>query len=195
MPRNITVTFGDGTTHTYQNAPDDVTPDSVQARAEKEFSKSVMSLDGGRATTGSTQPGTMDAYTTRRPPPKRGIFDALSAPFEMGMELSQKPRAEQAAFIAPAVEAIGMAGGGAIGSGVGPLGTVAGSAAGYAGAKGLMRLVGGTNKPESLSQTAQRVGGDVVEGATMEIGGQLIGKAAPYVGKVVKVWEAAWLMY
>ena len=78
MPRNITVTFGDGTTHTYQNAPDDVTPDSVQARAEKEFSKSVTSLDGGRNTapvpsapvapTGSTQPGTMDAYTTRRAP-------------------------------------------------------------------------------------------------------------------------------
>jgi hypothetical protein len=129
------------------------------------------------ATTGSTQP-------------KRGMFDLLSTPFEMGMTLSQKPRAEQAAFIAPAVEAIGMAGGGALGSGVGPLGTVAGSAAGYAGAKGLMRLVGGTNKPESLSQTARRVGGDVAEGATMEMGGQVIGKgiglAAPYVSKVVK---------
>jgi hypothetical protein len=50
MPRNITVTFGDGTSHTYQNAPDDVTPDAVQARAEKEFSKSVTSLDGGRGT-------------------------------------------------------------------------------------------------------------------------------------------------
>ena len=48
MPRNITVTFGDGTTHTYQNAPDDVTPAAVQARAEKEFSKSVTALDGGR---------------------------------------------------------------------------------------------------------------------------------------------------
>lgn len=49
MARNITVTFADGTNHVYQNAPDDVTPDMVQARAEKEFSKPVKGLDGGGA--------------------------------------------------------------------------------------------------------------------------------------------------
>ena len=47
MPRNITVTFGDGTSHVYQNTPDDVTPDMVQARAEKEFSKVARNIDGG----------------------------------------------------------------------------------------------------------------------------------------------------
>jgi hypothetical protein len=47
MPRNITITFGDGTTHVYQNAPDNVTPDDVQARAEKEFAKTVSGIDGG----------------------------------------------------------------------------------------------------------------------------------------------------
>lgn len=50
MPRNITVTFADGSSHVYQGAPDDVTPDQAQARAEKEFSKPVTSLDGGRGT-------------------------------------------------------------------------------------------------------------------------------------------------
>lgn len=48
MPRNITVTFEDGTTHVYQNAPDNVTPDQVAARAQKDFGKSVKALDGGR---------------------------------------------------------------------------------------------------------------------------------------------------
>lgn len=48
MPRNITVTFADGSTHVYQNAPDNVTPDQVSARAAKEFGKPVQALDGGR---------------------------------------------------------------------------------------------------------------------------------------------------
>lgn len=48
MPRNITVTFEDGTSHVYQQAPDNLTPDQVSARAQKDFGKSVASLDGGR---------------------------------------------------------------------------------------------------------------------------------------------------
>lgn len=48
MPRNITVTFDDGSTHVYRGAPDNVTPDQVSARAAQEFGKQVKSLDGGR---------------------------------------------------------------------------------------------------------------------------------------------------
>lgn len=48
MPRDITVTFADGTTHVYKNAPDEVTPEQVTARASQEFGKGVKSLDGGR---------------------------------------------------------------------------------------------------------------------------------------------------
>jgi hypothetical protein len=48
MPRNITITFEDGTSHTYQNAPDALTPDAVQARAEKDFGKAVTGIDGGK---------------------------------------------------------------------------------------------------------------------------------------------------
>lgn len=51
MPRNITVTFEDGTKHVYQQAPDNLTPDQVSARAQHDFGKSVMSLDGGRPAT------------------------------------------------------------------------------------------------------------------------------------------------
>lgn len=48
MPRNITVTFDDGSTHVYQNAPDDVSPDAVHQRAQQEYGKAVKSLYGGR---------------------------------------------------------------------------------------------------------------------------------------------------
>jgi hypothetical protein len=135
--------------------------------------------------TASTQEGTMGAYTPRREVPKPGMFDFLSAPFEMGQALAAKPRAEQAAFIAPTVEALGAAGGGLMGAPLGPVGAIGGAGAGYAGAKGLMRLIGGTNVAEPVSKTAQRVASDVAEGATMEVGGQLAGKALGYAaGKV-----------
>lgn len=47
MPRNITVTLADGSQHTYANAPDDITPAAVTARAMQEFNQSVTNLDGG----------------------------------------------------------------------------------------------------------------------------------------------------
>lgn len=47
MPRDITVTFSDGTQHIYKNAPDDVSPEQAQSRAEQEFGKPVKALDGG----------------------------------------------------------------------------------------------------------------------------------------------------
>ena len=48
MARDITVTFEDGTQHVYRNAPDDITPDAVTARAQRDFGKTVTALDGGR---------------------------------------------------------------------------------------------------------------------------------------------------
>jgi len=48
MPRNITVTLDDGSKHSYQNVPDDVTPEQVTQRAQSEFGKGVTSIDGGR---------------------------------------------------------------------------------------------------------------------------------------------------
>lgn len=59
MARNITVTFDDGTTHVYNNAPDDVTPDQITARVAKEFKgKTVSALDGGRKPAAPATPTT-----------------------------------------------------------------------------------------------------------------------------------------
>lgn len=56
MPRNVMVTFDDGSTHVYQNVPDDATPDQVTARASQEFGKQITALDGGRQQLGSGEP-------------------------------------------------------------------------------------------------------------------------------------------
>ena len=44
MPRNVTVTFQDNTTHVYNNAPDDISQAQVAERAQKEFGKQVIGL-------------------------------------------------------------------------------------------------------------------------------------------------------
>lgn len=84
MPRNITITLADGSTHTYANAPDNVTPAAVTARAMKEFGQSVTNLDGGKpaarkpaAPAGPPTP--KNAFGLGAPPPKgtpeRAAFD------------------------------------------------------------------------------------------------------------------------
>lgn len=99
MPRDITVTFGDGSTHVYKSAPDDVTPADVQARAEKEFGKSVSSLDGGRpaavkrGTAIAEQPGMLESIGAAV---GRGVGEiGLGAQRLVGMGL-EKLGAEQA---------------------------------------------------------------------------------------------------
>lgn len=54
MPRTVTVTFEDGTQHVYQGVPDDATPDSVTARATKDFNRPIVNIDGGRTPERST---------------------------------------------------------------------------------------------------------------------------------------------
>ena len=123
---------------------------------------------------------------------KAGMFDMLSAPFEMGAALAAKPRKEQVEFIAPAVEALGSVGGAALGTSAGPLGTLAGAGAGYAGAKELMRMAAGESGKETLPQAATRQAQNVLEGATMEAFGRgvvnpVIAKSAEYVSKLKNI--------
>lgn len=50
MARNPIVTFEDGSTHQYNNVPDNVTPQQIQQRAQQDFGKQVVNIDGGRET-------------------------------------------------------------------------------------------------------------------------------------------------
>jgi len=112
MPRNITVTFDDGSNHVYNNAPDDVTPEQIESRASRDFAgKRVTALDGGRAAPSASAParqpvadipGTPEGYADRvgliptdqyqpapqaqRPAPvpqeERGLFSRIRAGVE-----------------------------------------------------------------------------------------------------------------
>ena len=48
MPRNITIFFDDGSGHRYENIPDNVTPDMIEARVKKDYpNKKIIKIDGG----------------------------------------------------------------------------------------------------------------------------------------------------
>ena len=163
----------DGVVHVFEG-PDDATPTQIEAFAAQTF---------GAAPKPTATPA---------PRGKAGMFDVLSAPFEMGMSLAAKPRKEQVEFIAPAVEALGSAGGAIVGSSAGPLGTVGGAGAGYAGAKELLRLAAGESGGETLPQAATRQAKNVLEGATMEAFGRgvvspVITKGAEYANKLKNI--------
>jgi hypothetical protein len=163
----------DGTVHVFEG-PDDATPTQIEAFAAQTF---------GAAPKPAAAPA---------PRGKAGMFDVLSAPFEMGASLAAKPRKEQVEFVAPAVEALGSAGGAIVGTGAGPLGTLAGAGAGYAGAKELLRLAAGESGGETMPQAATRQARNVLEGATMEAFGRgvvspVITKGAEYANKLKNI--------
>ena len=91
MPRNITVTFDDGSSHVYENAPDNLTPDAVTARAQKDFGKAVTALDGGRGgiPTGRRGVDQIPGYGGAVPAAQtkeRGFFETIGAPINAATE-------------------------------------------------------------------------------------------------------------
>jgi hypothetical protein len=78
MPRDITITFDDGSTHVYKNAPDTVTPETVQKRAEAQFGKSVKGIDGGKqsASVGAGNPPQEKGFLEK----VRGAADSVLEP-------------------------------------------------------------------------------------------------------------------
>lgn len=96
-------------------------------------------------------------------------------------------------FVRPTVEALGAAGGGVLGTALGPAGTVGGAGLGYGIAKGgldvLEQALGYQRAPASVGQALRRGAEDVLAGAAMEAGGRgvvapLVGKTAEYVNKL-----------
>jgi hypothetical protein len=170
MPRDITVTFDDGTSHVYRGAPDDVTPDAVQARATKEFGKTVKSLDGGRQAAPATPAGQIPGAAPGMVAPP-----AVSSEVPFGRRiLGARPTGQDAIqFVRPSVEALGSAGGAVLGTPAGPLGVVGGAGLGYGLAKGGLDTLetalgyrqGPTSAPQAILGAAQDVGvGGLMEG-------------------------------
>jgi hypothetical protein len=121
------------------------------------------------------------------------LFGAAPAQPQAEAQPSEIPtRRKVAEFFTPTVEALGTAGGAVLGTAAGPLGTLVGAGAGFAGAKELMRLAAGDAGGETLPQSAARQAKNVLEGATMEAFGRgivapVIGKGAEYASKLKNV--------
>lgn len=105
----------------------------------------------------------------------------------------ENPRLYQAAQVArqygaPILEGAGMIGGGIVGAPAGPLGAVGGAGLGYGMAR---ELVGAAdvalgNKPrQQLPEQATQAAKNVLEGATYEAGGQVLGDVAGVIGKLI----------
>jgi hypothetical protein len=78
MPRNVTITFDDGTSHAYQGVPDEVTPDQVHERATAEFRKPITNIDGGASAPVKAPPKTyMGALAEKANTPSEGLNDAF----------------------------------------------------------------------------------------------------------------------
>ena len=116
------------------------------------------------------------------------VFKSAQAPQEpsLGQRIYQKG-------IAPTVELGGLMLGGMLGSAGGPIGTVAGAAGGYTAARSLTKagdVALGYSKPETPVEALKRGGENLLEGATMEMGGQVAGKViapvAKFIGKGLK---------
>lgn len=146
-------------------------------------------------------------YVNANPATKQAIFDKFSATdsnftkanpatqdairLKFGLSALSSPQepstySKVREFVTPTVEALGAIGGGAAGAVGGPLGAVAGAGLGYAGAKELLKLadtVAGEGGPkESMSQAGVRQAKNVLEGATLETGGRILGQGLGYVG-------------
>lgn len=109
----------------------------------------------------------------------------------------ENPRAYEVAqtvrkYVGPAVEAATSVGGGVLGAPLGPAGVVGGSALGYGIGKEITNLADialGNVKQQAPAADVTRAAKNVLEGATMEAGGQV---AAPYIAKAVgKVIDVA----
>jgi len=166
MPRNITITFGDGSSHVYNNVPDNITPEAIQQRATKDFHKPITNIDGGRGR--DSTGGTMEKV------PEWGVKNPrLYGLYGAGKELA-KTAAEMAAL------GIGGTGGTAM---AGPAGGVAMAGTLYSGVKMAERKLEG-DKNTGIEP------GDMVAGAAMYFIPRPIGKFMRWTkGKMVPTKE------
>jgi hypothetical protein len=174
--------------------PAGTTPEQAQSMIQSQLSSMAPAQSAVPALPASLQPRQAPQQAAApsgqaAPSPEGGgfgLFDVLSAPFQAGAQLAQKPRAEQVQFIAPAVEALGAGGGAMVGAPSGPMGAVAGAGMGYAGAKELLRLAAGNAPKETMGEAATRQATNVLEGATMEAGGRVASNVLGWgAGKVM----------
>lgn len=92
MPRDVTITFDDGSTHVYNGVPDNVTPDQVEARAGQDFRGRLVRDISGKLSVSSI-PGADPRFQAPAPtsapspqiPADAGLVDQLIGAGEAGL--------------------------------------------------------------------------------------------------------------
>jgi len=112
---------------------------------------------------------------------------SVKAPAAQPQQLSAGQKVYQAArpFVAPLAEAAGAIGGGILGTSLGPMGTVGGAGLGYGIAKEGLEIADvamGMKAPRQGALQVVEPVRNIIEGSTMEMGGQALAKGLGYVG-------------
>lgn len=158
--------------------------DNADKKGSKEFntvaeayklskSQSAVPQEAPAQTAGPMVPGEATSTLTGQPVASQEMLSP-------GQNI-QPAQTEQ--FVRPALEYGGMLAGSAVGAAGGPVGSLAGGSLGYAGGRGVAdAMYGDIGTPQ---QEAIKTGRNVLAGAAMEAGGQVLGKVVPYaLGKV-----------
>lgn len=78
MPRNVTITLSNGKTHTYNNVPDNVTPEQIEQRAAQEFrGLRVTDISGGKKAAAPKTPSRAEAFSAGMDQAKLNVFNAM----------------------------------------------------------------------------------------------------------------------
>ena len=86
---DITVQFGDGTSHVYKGAPDNLTQNDVIARASKDFAgKEIKHLDRAAASAVSQIPVEAGANTATQAPRELSMREKISGAIETPLALA-----------------------------------------------------------------------------------------------------------
>lgn len=149
--------------------PVDATPGQLRGAAERAFA-------ARQSTPAPAAPAT--------PPGQIPVDSRVQAPAAVPSDVPVGRRVIN--VVRPSIEALGGAGGAVVGTGAGPLGTVAGAGLGYSLAKGgldsLETALGYRQGPQTATEALVGGAKDVLTGATMETGGRVI---APVISKAV----------
>lgn len=104
MPRDITVTFDDGSAHTYSGAPDNVTPEQITQRAQSDFSgKKVSHLDGGKKADAAPKEEKKSGVMSAREIAE-SIMPGAAATLSVASSMIAKPVSDIAGLAATGVE-------------------------------------------------------------------------------------------
>ena len=89
MPRSVTVTFSDGTSHTYDGVPDTATPKDVNARASNDFKKSVTAVEAATPAAASAPSNAGEPVESKLGSLARAAYNTPRSVLDLGVDTAK----------------------------------------------------------------------------------------------------------